>query len=109
MLKLAGDRPVVRVVADQAGSPTSAEHLAAILLELAARLAKGEERYGILHAAGRGEASWADLAREVFARSAASGGPKAEVEPIGSAEYPRKPSALGNSRLDTGVLERRTG
>ena len=105
MLKLAGDRPVVRVVADQAGSPTSAEHLAAILLELAARLAKGEERSGILHAAGRGEASWADLAREVFARSAASGGPKAEVEPIGSADYPTKAERPRNSRLDTGVLE----
>lgn len=105
MLRLAGERPVVRVVQDQVGSPTSAEHLAVILLELAARLAAGEDRYGILHAAGRGEASWAEMAREVFRQSAAAGGPKAEVEPIGSASYPTKAERPRNSRLDTGRLE----
>lgn len=105
MLRLAGERAVVRVVADQVGSPTSAEHLATVLLDLAARLAAGEERYGILHAAGRGEASWAELAREVFSRSAASGGPRAEVEPIGSVDYPTKAERPRNSRLDTGRLE----
>ncbi|MFO1171427.1 MAG: dTDP-4-dehydrorhamnose reductase [Hyphomicrobiaceae bacterium] len=105
MLRLAGERPVVRVVQDQVGSPTSAEHLAVILLELAARLAAGEDRYGILHAAGRGEASWAEMAREVFSQSAAAGGPRAEVEPIGSASYPTKAERPRNSRLDTGRLE----
>lgn len=109
MLRFAGERPVVRVVADQVGSPTSAEHLAAILLDLAARLASGEERYGILHAAGRGEASWAELAREVFRQSRALGGPSAEVEPISTAEYPTKAERPRNSRLATGRLETEHG
>lgn len=105
MLRLAGERPVARVVQDQVGSPTSAEHLAGVLLDLAARLAAGEDRYGVLHAAGRGEASWAEMAREVFSQSASIGGPTAEVEPIGSADYPTKAERPRNSRLDTGLLE----
>lgn len=109
MLKLAGERPRVRVVEDQVGSPTSAEDLAAILLDLAAMLARGEERFGILHAAGRGHASWAEVAREVFARSAKLGGPAAEVEPISTAEYPTKAERPRNSRLDTGRLEGEMG
>ncbi len=109
MLRLAGERPAVRVVADQVGSPTSAEHLAAILLDLAAMLARGETRYGILHAAGRGEASWAEVAREVFAQSARLGGPQAAVEPITTAEYPTKAERPRNSRLDTGRLETEMG
>ena len=109
MLRLAGERPAVRVVADQVGSPTSAEHLAIILLDLAAMLARGETRYGILHAAGRGEASWAEVAREVFAQSARLGGPQAAVEPITTAEYPTKAERPRNSRLDTGRLDTEMG
>lgn len=105
MLRLAGERPTVRVVADQTGSPTSAEHLAAVLLDLAAGLARGEARYGIVHAAGRGETTWAELAREVFSLAAAAGRPAARVEPIGSADYPTKAERPRNSRLDTGLLE----
>jgi dTDP-4-dehydrorhamnose reductase len=109
MLRLAGERPSVRVVDDQVGSPTSAEHLAAILLDLAARLAQGEECYGILHAAGRGEASWAEVAREVFVQSATRGGPVAAVDPIPSTEYPTKAERPRNSRLDNEKLESELG
>jgi dTDP-4-dehydrorhamnose reductase len=109
MLRLAGERPIVRVVEDQVGSPTSAEHLAAVLLDLAAQLAAGEERYGIVHAAGRGEASWAELAREVFRQSKTLGGPSAQVEPIGTVDYPTKAERPRNSRLATGRLEAEYG
>ncbi len=109
MLKLGGGRPSVRVVEDQVGSPTSAEHLAAVLLDLAAMLARGEAHYGILHAAGRGHANWAEVAREVFAQSAKLGGPRAAVEPITTAEYPTKAERPRNSRLDTGRLESEVG
>ncbi|MEZ5924853.1 MAG: dTDP-4-dehydrorhamnose reductase [Hyphomicrobiaceae bacterium] len=105
MLQLAREKQRVRVVGDQLGSPTSAEHLAVTLLDLAAQLAEGQERFGILHAAGRGEASWAELAREVFARSQRLGGPSAEVEPITTAEYPTRAERPKNSRLDTRRLE----
>jgi dTDP-4-dehydrorhamnose reductase len=109
MLRLAGDRASVRVVGDQAGSPTSAEHLATVLLDLAARLAKGEGPCGVLHAAGRGEATWAEVAREVFVQSAKLGGPVAAVEPITSAEYPTKAERPRNSRLDNSRLEAELG
>lgn len=109
MLRLAGERPAVRVVEDQVGSPTSAEHLATVLLDLAGKLAGGEAHYGIVHAAGRGEASWAEVAREVFARSAKLGGPEAAVEPITTAEYPTKAERPRNSRLDTSRLEAEMG
>ena len=71
--------------------------------------AKGEAHYGIVHAAGRGEASWAEVAREVFARSANLGGPVAAVEPITSAEFPTKAERPQNSRLATGRLENELG
>jgi dTDP-4-dehydrorhamnose reductase len=109
MLRLAGERSVVRVVEDQFGSPTSAEHLATVLLDLAAMLAGGEARYGILHAAGRGAASWAELAREVFVQSGKRRGPVAEVEPIPSEAYPTIAERPRDSRLDTGRLELELG
>lgn len=109
MLRLAGERPAVRVVDDQVGSPTSAEHLATVLLDLAAQLAGGAAHYGIVHAAGRGEASWEEVAREVFAQSGKLGGPQALVEPITTAEYPTKAERPRNSRLDTSRLETQMG
>ena len=109
MLRLAGEQSSVRVVEDQVGSPTSAEDLASLLLDLAAMLAAGGSSYGIVHAAGRGHASWAEVAREVFARSAKVGGPHAIVQPITTAEYPTKAERPRNSRLDISRLEQELG
>ena len=101
MLALARERDRVRVVADQWGNPTAAADIADGILRIAKTIAADGQagRHGIFHLAGQGAASWADLARQVFAQSAGLGGPSAEVEEIATADYPTKARRPKNSRL----------
>lgn len=86
MLRLMrADRPV-RVVADQIGSPTSADSVAAALWEFAAR----PESNGIWHWSDAGVASWYDFAVAIGEEARSLGMLKTDpaVSPIGTAEYP---------------------
>jgi dTDP-4-dehydrorhamnose reductase len=87
----ARQRPTLRVVNDQRGRPTSAEHLAAVTLSL---LDAGAT--GVLHATDGGEATWYDFA----ARIAAFANPACVVEPCTSAEFPRPAKRPAYSVLD---------
>ncbi|TDW59243.1 dTDP-4-dehydrorhamnose reductase [Novosphingobium sp. PhB55] len=102
MLRLAGDRDVVSVVADQVGNPTSALDIADGILTVASNLAGSDDASlrGVFHMTANGEASWADLAEEIFAVSASRGGASAKVKRITTAEYPTPASRPANSRLD---------
>lgn len=107
MLRLAGDRPQLRVVGDQLGNPTSALDLADAILHVASNLlAKPDDEAmrGIFHSVGRGEASWAKFATEILAASKALGGPWAEVIAIPASEYPTLVRRPANSRLATDRL-----
>lgn len=112
MLRLAETRDDLGVVADQLGSPTSAPDLAEAIIAvgkaLVARPGDAALR-GVFHAAGTGEASWADLAEAVFATSAALGGPGASVKRIATADYPTPARRPANSRLDCSLLAERHG
>jgi len=118
MLRLAGERDEVGVVADQLGSPTYALDLAETLLRIARRVldekvvdekAADTPLFGVFHVAGGGQASWADLAEAVFAASASSGGPSARVRRIDTKDYPTPARRPADSRLDTGKLQERYG
>lgn len=98
MLRLARDRDVVGVVADQVGNPTSAADIAAGLLAVAEQAQ--DAPFGVYHLAGTGEGSWADLAECVFAASADAGGPVADVSRIATIDYPTSARRPHNSRLD---------
>ena len=106
MLRLAGDRDEISVVADQRGNPTSAHDIAGGILAVVEGLAESTnpERRGIFHMAGEGDASWAEFATAIFAASAAAGGPSARVKPISTADYPTKAARPANSRLDCSRL-----
>ncbi|SHH58528.1 dTDP-4-dehydrorhamnose reductase [Jatrophihabitans endophyticus] len=82
MRRLEGERETVSVVADQLGCPTWARDLAAGLLELGRADVPG----GVLHFVNAGQASWHDLAREVFRLVGADPG---RVEPTDTASFPR--------------------
>lgn len=102
MLRLAAEREVVRVVADQIGSPTYAPDLASAILVASHRLASAPDDtnlHGIFHATNAGATSWAGFAEEIFLQSAARGGPSARVEPISTADYPTAARRPANSRL----------
>lgn len=100
MLRVAAGNPVVRVVDDQHGCPTSAQDIASALRVIALRLIEDlDAPLGVHHFVNRGEATWYELAREIFALSAAAGGPSAEVEAITTADYPTLAKRPVNSRL----------
>jgi dTDP-4-dehydrorhamnose reductase len=105
MLRLAGDRAEISVVEDQVGNPTYAPHLAATILAIAGQIdGRADVPWGIFHAAGSGRASWADVAREVFAVSGGLGGPTAAVVGIPTSAYPVAAKRPANSRLDCSKL-----
>ncbi|MNT78666.1 dTDP-4-dehydrorhamnose reductase [compost metagenome] len=95
---------------DQHGCPTSARDIAAALKTIALRMIGDDQApVGVFHFVNAGETSWAGLAREIFARSAATGGPSAAVEGITTADYPTQARRPANSRLMTSRLTRDYG
>lgn len=107
MLRLAGTREEVSVVADQHGCPTDALAMADGILSVARNLADQPDNAalrGVFHMTGVGETTWADFAAAVFAESAARGGPHAAVKRITSNEFPTAAKRPKNSRLDGAAL-----
>jgi len=82
MLRLAAEGAEPDVVDDQIGSPTFAGDLAGALVELA----RSDVRSGVLHYVNTGQASWCELAREVFA---VAGTDPARVHAADTAAVPR--------------------
>src|SRR5712671_4980428 len=66
MLRLAGERPVLRVVADQRGCPTAAADIAAALIAITGSVERGEARWGTYHFAGDAPISWHGFAEAIF-------------------------------------------
>lgn len=112
MLRLAGERDALRVVADQIGAPTSTELLADVtvkLLQLMRNAADDDARWGVYHLAAAGEVSWHGYAQYVIAGALQRGAqlkalPEA-VSPIATAEYPLPAPRPLNSRLNTHKLQ----
>lgn len=109
MLRLAADRPELRVVSDQFGCPTYATDLARAILGIAGHLPGGEaggERFGVFHASGTGDTSWAGFATAIFELAAAQGRAASRVVPIATADYPTPARRPANSRLDCVKLQK---
>jgi dTDP-4-dehydrorhamnose reductase len=102
MLKLAGERPELRVVADQRGSPTSADDIAAAILRVAEAAGKGRARWGTFHFAGSGETTWHGFAARIVSEQAALTGKHPDVVPITTADHPTPARRPANSVLDSG-------
>lgn len=108
MLRLAGERTELRVVADQIGSPTSAELIADVTAQALALLAAGKGEEGVFHLAPAGETAWHGFARAIV-EAARAGGAKFgltpdHILPITTAEYPLPAKRPANSRLATDKL-----
>jgi len=100
--RAARERDILRVVADQRGSPTPADDLADALVTMAVRLARDAGVAGLYHWAGAPPATWYDVACEVV-EQARRHGPVATraVEAITTAEYPTAAARPPNAVLDT--------
>jgi dTDP-4-dehydrorhamnose reductase len=105
MLRLARERPQLRVVDDQRGNPTYVPHLAQAVLSIAAQLDESRA-WGIYHIAAAGETTWAGFAARIVMAGARLGVPQVPVIPITTAEYPTPAKRPANSRLDCSKLER---
>ncbi len=81
ILRLADERPSLRVVDDEIGNPTYAADVA----DAIARLVE-EPAYGIYHLVNEGHCSRYDFAREILRQA---GRADVNVEPIKLSEYPR--------------------
>jgi len=93
MLRLFNERPVVRVVADQVGTPTSALSLSECVWGAAT---SGNLR-GIAHFTDAGAASWYDFAVAIYEEATQLGlvRKSVDVQPIQTKDYPtpaRRPS-----------------
>lgn len=87
MLRLGGDRPELRVVADQIGSPTWTGDIANAIAGL---IAQHRDLSGIYHFTNSGVASWYDFAVAIFEEAQKLEFPLSieRVIPITTAEYP---------------------
>jgi dTDP-4-dehydrorhamnose reductase len=101
MLRLAGERDVLRVVADQRGCPTATRDLAEAILAVHAALAAGAEPWGTYHFAGQGETSWHGFAEAIVEAQARFSGRRPVVEAIATADYPLPARRPANSVLDS--------
>ncbi len=111
ILRLAGERDSLSVVADQYGAPTSA----ALLADVTAQLVRQHQRdgggifpFGLYHLVAGGETTWYDYARLVVSDARAAGKslkllPEA-IRGIPASEYPTAAKRPANSRLDTHKL-----
>jgi dTDP-4-dehydrorhamnose reductase len=110
MLRVGAERPALRVVADQHGSPTSAADLAAALATVAVRMADDRQApTGVFHFANAGPTTWHGFAQAIFDRAAARGGPRPIVEAIATADYPTPARRPANSLLSTRSIEQAFG
>lgn len=98
MLRLSETRDHLTVVADQIGGPTAARDIAKTLLAIAPQLST--RKGGTYHFAGLPSVSWADFAREIFAKS----GRETLVADIPTSDYPTPAKRPLNSRMDCADL-----
>ena len=103
IMRLARERPELRVVNDQFGAPTSAWAIADATAAIVGAVSRGSGAQGIFHLTAAGRASWFDFAELIVK---ASGPPHPIVHPIPASEYPTPAQRPGNSCLDNAKLAR---
>lgn len=100
MRKLTGEKDTLKVVDDQRGRPTSAQHLAATTWSL---VKKGAQ--GIYHVTDGGQCTWYELTCEINRLT----GHDCDVQPCTSDEFPRPAKRPAYSVLDLSKVEGKLG
>jgi dTDP-4-dehydrorhamnose reductase len=99
MLKLGAERDLLKIIADQVGSPTYAIDLAGCILDI---ITSGKKEYGVYHYSNEGVTSWYDFAVGIFDLSATD----VKVLPIRTSEYPTKATRPAYSVMDKAKIKR---
>ncbi len=82
MIRLGKEKPELRIIADQIGTPTFAGDLAALIVDIVDN--RSDIAAGVYHFSNEGVASWYDFAQEILDQV----GIKTPVHPIGTQDYP---------------------
>ncbi|HZY38424.1 MAG TPA: dTDP-4-dehydrorhamnose reductase [Mucilaginibacter sp.] len=98
MLKLGTERDELKIIADQAGTPTYAMDLAACIMHI---ISSGSNAYGVYHYSDEGVASWFDFAKAIFDIS----GTRVKTLPIKTAEYPTRAVRPAYSVMDKSKIK----
>lgn len=108
ILRLARERPELRIVEDQRGAPTPAEDIARTIYRILDRLRSEDVagRTGLFHYQGRPPTSWAGFAEAVLDEAAALGHPRPPVVRIATADYPTPAARPANGILDCARIAR---
>ena len=109
MINAGAKNPVLRVVSDQIGNPTSSDDLAWVIMQIADKVLKDgwqDSHSGIYHAVGTGDASWYDLAVYSLKEAEVFGHKMPEVQAIDTASWPTPAKRPQDSRLNTDKLHR---
>ena len=101
ILRVAAERPEMKIVADQHGAPTTAADLARLTQHIL-HTDPDLEHAGLYHACGAGETTWHGFATEIIrqAKLRNSGKSYANLIPIPTSEYFTPARRPENSRLD---------
>lgn len=105
MLRLAAERPEIRVVADQWGCPTFADDIARAVFHILGRYqANKSVAWGLYHYAGQPSCSWYGFAGYILNQAYREGliGSLPLIKGICTAEYPTPAKRPANSKLDCG-------
>ncbi len=108
MLRVGAERDVLRVVADQIGTPTPA----ALIADVTAQVLRADDpRSGTWHLTAIGETSWHGFAEAIFGGAVERGliARAPTVEAITTADYPTPAKRPAYSRLDITTLEQDFG
>jgi dTDP-4-dehydrorhamnose reductase len=99
MLRLGAERPELRIVDDQVGSPTSATAIATATVRLVNQFAAPGTKLpaGIYHMTAAGSTSWFGFARAIFEAGVLTAPPR--VQAIPSSAYPTPAKRPANSVL----------
>ena len=105
MLRLAGERDQLSIVADQIGGPTNAHDIARALLTIAGKKQRGAPGAGLYHFQGAPAVSWAAFAEKIFEIACAA----VKVSHISTNDYPTPAKRPLNTVLDCAKIERDFG
>jgi dTDP-4-dehydrorhamnose reductase len=113
MLRLAGEREQLKVIADQIGAPTGADLLADLTVHMLRATRVNPAFVGTYHAVASGAVSWHEYARFVIefarARGASIKVAPEQILAIATSDYPTPARRPLNSRLATAKLQQRFG
>jgi dTDP-4-dehydrorhamnose reductase len=105
MLRLGAERPELRIIDDQHGTPTAAGDAARAMITIAAALAAGKaDGYGTFHYCNAGSTTRFGQAKFIFDWLAARGHKVPRLTPIPTSAYPMPARRPANSVLDCGRI-----